>query len=68
MNKKLCIVSAALVAAPALALAHPGHDHAGLAGGWLHQPSALIIALLAVGIVGGVFASRRIVAQRRIQK
>lgn len=41
---------------PAAVLAHPGHDHAGVAGGVFHQPSLWLLlgAAAALGLAGWV--------------
>lgn len=46
------VVASALLLSPALALAHPGHDHAGVMSGIAHPVLGLdhLLAMLAVGL------------------
>ncbi|UOO82076.1 HupE/UreJ family protein [Uruburuella testudinis] len=57
--KKL-LTSIALAAAPALALAHPGHADSGFLSGALHPVGGLdhILAMLAVGLWAASFAGK----------
>lgn len=52
MRLKTVLTGAALLATPALALAHPGHDHAGVMAGLAHPVFGLdhLLAMLAVGL------------------
>ncbi|MGK9066640.1 HupE/UreJ family protein [Stutzerimonas chloritidismutans] len=51
MNRKL-LFATALLLSPALAVAHPGHDHAGIMSGLAHPVFGLdhLLAMLAVGL------------------
>jgi len=51
LNRKL-VVASALLLSPALAIAHPGHDHAGVMSGIAHPVFGLdhLLAMLAVGL------------------
>ncbi len=52
MNPRKPLLTAALLLSPALAFAHPGHDHAGLMSGIAHPIFGLdhLLAMLAVGL------------------
>ncbi|MCQ4311221.1 HupE/UreJ family protein [Pseudomonas stutzeri] len=52
MNLQRIIVMSALLLSPALAFAHPGHDHAGLISGIAHPIFGLdhLLAMIAVGL------------------
>ena len=52
MNVQKILVTSALLLSPALALAHPGHDHAGVVSGIAHPIFGLdhLLAMLAVGL------------------
>ncbi|SFT55144.1 HupE/UreJ family protein [Pseudomonas marincola] len=52
MNLRKPVIALALLCSPALALAHPGHDHAGLMAGMAHPLFGLdhLLAMLAVGL------------------
>ncbi len=52
MNVQKILVTSALLLSPALALAHPGHDHAGVMSGIAHPIFGLdhLLAMLAVGL------------------
>lgn len=52
MNLRLPLVMTALLLTPALAFAHPGHDHSGLMSGIAHPILGLdhLLAMLAVGL------------------
>lgn len=51
LNRKL-VVASALLLSPALAFAHPGHDHAGVMSGIAHPVFGFdhLLAMLAVGL------------------
>ncbi|MGE6993333.1 HupE/UreJ family protein [Pseudomonas sp. NPDC047961] len=50
--KRKLVVASALLLSPALAIAHPGHDHAGVMSGIAHPVFGLdhLLAMLAVGL------------------
>ena len=52
MNIQKILVTSALLLSPALAMAHPGHDHAGVMSGIAHPIFGLdhLLAMLAVGL------------------
>lgn len=52
MNVQKILVTSALLLSPALALAHPGHNHAGVVSGITHPIFGLdhLLAMLAVGL------------------
>lgn len=52
MNLRKPLIALALLLSPALAFAHPGHDHAGLMAGLAHPVFGLdhLLAMLAVGL------------------
>ena len=51
LNRKI-LIATTLLLSPALAFAHPGHDHAGVMSGLAHPLSGLdhLLAMLAVGL------------------
>lgn len=52
MNLRTTLLATALLLSPALAFAHPGHEHSGLAAGLAHPVFGLdhLLAMLAVGL------------------
>jgi urease accessory protein len=52
MNLRKSMFTAALLLSPALAIAHPGHDHAGIMSGIAHPIFGLdhLLAMVAVGL------------------
>jgi urease accessory protein len=58
----LRIVTASLAFAPAVAFAHPGHDGASLASGFLHPLGGVdhIIAMVAVGLLAARLGGRAV--------